>query len=437
MTETETQGSSAAPARSRYLDVLRGIAILGILPVNALSFGLPTVFQQAVPAVAGASWWDAAAHAAIRFLVQYKFITLFSLLFGVGLGVMRRRADAQGRPWAGPITRRLVVLAVVGVLHATLVWHGDILWHYASIALAAFWAAGTRPRVLAWLGVGVLSLPVVVMLGILPLAAVAANTPELRDALQDSGASIVSDGAAAATGSWGEFSTAAMTHDPEFEIAVFRDGSFGRITALRALQWAVTVLAVFVYYGWRLLGLFLIGMAWAGDGWFLRPAENVVRFRRMAIWGAVTGVPLQLLAALFDSAEGGSFAVSVAGELAMYVGSLGIAAAYAGLVGLAVARWPVARWTRPFENAGRIAFTNYLFQSLVMTTLFYSYGFALFGSLGVAQLMGVVAAVWVAQLALSALWLRWFATGPAEWLWRTLAYRRAEPFRRRTVSPPR
>jgi uncharacterized protein len=412
--------------RLHHLDVLRGVAILGILPVNVLFFAQPQLEAWAPGSTGGTvTVTDALAANAVTAFALQKFITLFALLFGMGMMILRLRAEERGEAYAPVMLRRLFVLWGLGVVHATLFWYGDVVSIYAPLGLVLCWAGAWRPRTLLWTGAALIAAPLLCCGGLGALAHLAGEGDAASAARQLDPAAPL-----------GRFArdclVAAVDGDhPAFETAVFRDGSFGRITVLRTVVWLESlVVEVGAFYGWRLAGLFLVGMAWMKDGWFADPVGRRPAFRRLFWWGLVLGAPLQV-GALFVPVGGDSpFADIAARQVLLYASSLGLAGTYAAAVALLTARWGVGGVLAPFAAVGRTAFSNYVLQSVLCCFLFYSYGFALFGRLGVATLMGVTAAIWGVQLLTSRLWMRQFAYGPLEWAWRSVTYRRRLSFRR-------
>jgi len=383
----------ALTGRIEFLDVLRGVAILGILPVNAWSFAYTSdVYDDPSHPVAG----GVLAVVLVKWLFEQKFITLFALLFGVGIGVQRLRADAAGRSFAPPMARRLVTLLVLGVLHATLLWYGDIVFVYALMGLTLCWFAWGRRDVLAWIG-ALAALPTLGFLLLQVLAAIA--MPDASDAWE--GASR--------------------------EAAVYGAGTFSEIAALRARMWGRLVgFGIFVY-GPRLAGLLLLGKAIAKSPTLLSPGtqEGARLHRRVVFVALPIGLVIDGLCA-WTYATADAWSGRALADVLHFFGSLALAAGYASSVALLVGRAPTALWSRPLAAVGRTAFSCYIGQSIVMTTLFYSYGFALFDRVTRWELWGIVLLVWIGELTLATLWLRWFRIGPLEWFWRSLTHLRPQ-----------
>ncbi len=406
--------------------MLRGVAILGILPVNAAYFAYAASLAEEVGYPAGGS---VAIAAIIRTFFEYKFISLFSLLFGVGIGIQYARAETRKVPFGAPMVRRLIVLAIFGILHATLLWYGDIVFIYALVGLVLCWFAGGGAASRAWAGAIALCIPIGLLLVAIAITAVGSEW-----FVASSGANLPDGvGAAAASGTWDAFFDALMQNDidPDFEIAVYAGPSFARAALLRTVTWIWMLIVSSVYFVPRIAGLCLLGMAAVRSEWALAPNSDVGRRRYRALAMVVLPVAA-LLEASSTAIALQSHAVWAAGtaELLHYVASLGMAAGYAAVIALVVSARPNALWTRPFAAIGRIAFTCYIGQSLVMTTLFYGHGFALFDSVSRWELMGIVALVWSAQLILAPLWLTRFRVGPLEWIWRSATHLEWQPLLR-------
>ena len=152
--------------RYRFLDLLRGIAVLGILPVNIPFMALPMMADTPGEVTAADRW---AVHLTQGF-AYLKFISIFSLLFGVGLALMRSRAEESGRPWKARGVRRLAALWLIGSLHVLLVWYGDILVWYAIIGLVWMWASSWTPRTLTVVGLILLGVPILLLAAATPIA---------------------------------------------------------------------------------------------------------------------------------------------------------------------------------------------------------------------------------------------------------------------------
>jgi uncharacterized protein len=407
MSEATPLAPVAAGERVAAIDVLRGAAVLGILTINIGSFGLPdAVFQN--PAVAGGfTGANFGAWLGCHLLFEQKAMSVFSMLFGAGLVLQTRRADARGASLAGTYYRRVGWLLVFGLLHAFLLWEGDILTAYALCGLVLYPFRRLAPRALIALGLAVflLAVPLNVGAGLAGRAA--------------------SDDAASAE----DEATAREGEDLAADVRAHR-GGYWELFRYRARQslWMQTVFFA-LWAGPRAGGLMLLGAGLMKLGVFTA-ARSFRFYAALAAVGYGAGLPVvgwgayDLVRHHFDETY-----QSLIGGHFNYVGSLLVALGHVGTVMLVCKAGALPRLTARLAAVGRMALTNYLAQTLLCTTLFYGYGLGLFDRLDRVRLLGVVAAVWLLQLAYSPVWLRHFRYGPAEWLWRSLTYMRRQPMR--------
>ena len=396
-----------AGERIEVMDVLRGFALLGILLMNIEAFVGP--MMEAVTGVnarfTGADRW---MDAAIYVLVQGKFITLFSLLFGMGFAVMLERANAAGASGTALYARRLLALLGIGLVHAILIWSGDILLTYALLgfALLLFFRRTPLSRLPKW-GIALYALPLLLTLSWAGFATLAQQDPqaaaEFQKGMEAQGQQMVAliDGQRQAYGS----------------------GTYLEATAQRATDTA-TMIGFIVFFGPALLGVFLIGAWFLRSGVIRDSSAHLPLFRRLRNLGFGVGLPLMLWSAWmhptmsFSEITLGSAAAQCAGQIANLLMSLG----YMSLIVLAMQKPAWARRLRWFAPAGRMALTNYLMQSVICTAIFYGYGLGYFEQLPRAWQPLFVVVVFALQVVLSRWWLSRHRYGPMEWLWRWLTY---------------
>ncbi|WMJ70002.1 DUF418 domain-containing protein [Stenotrophomonas sp. 24(2023)] len=392
----------AAGQRITVMDSLRGFALLGILLMNMEAFAGPLdlVLTGIDVHWQGVDRW---ADALIYVLVQGKFFTLFSLLFGAGFAVMAQRAEAAGRAFTPFYLRRSAALLLIGLCHALLIWSGDVLVTYAlaSLMLLAFREA---PRSwLPWLGAGsfLCGLAVMVLLGAL-ISVMAWHAPE-------EGAKMI----------------ASTLKDIEQERQAYAHGSWGEATRQRVVELGRTLSALFVA-GPEVLGMFLIG-SWFGRSGALAEPERFQRLYARLRWIAL---PLGLVLAVGGTAwmpyiEPGRY--DLPAVVAMAINSLSGAVLCLGYLGWFMRLRTHLAWLAP---AGRMALTNYLAQSVVCTLVFYGYGAGLFEQMPRAWQVVFALGLFGTQLLASRAWLRRFRFGPMEWLWRAMTYLAWPPMRR-------
>jgi uncharacterized protein len=409
MIEPAPAAPTAERERLATMDILRGFALLGIFLMNIEFFNI--TMQQFGSGVVPGQGLDTIAGLFVHLFVQGKFWVLFALLFGMGFAIMRERARAAGRPFAGLFLRRIALLMLFGALHIALMWIGDILLAYgisALFLLALMWLRGRAALVVgALLYVGIAGL-------MLAWGAAMTALPEsVLAAVQQEMVAMAADGAQAA--------------------AVYRDGSFTEIFGQRIEDYLSYMMTPLVFQIPMMIGVFLIGSWLVGTGRLADPTAHRGFFAKLAIGGVVLGglgvAGAAAIGTHFDLVE--QFAESTLATALNMLASLPMALGYFGLFVLA-AVGPAGRWLSVLAPAGRMALTNYLMQSLVASLVFYGYGLGLFGEVGRATQVGFVVAVFAAQVAFSHWWLARFHHGPMEWLWRAGTYLRWPPMRRTT-----
>lgn len=401
--------------RLQSLDAVRGVAVLGILLLNIVSFGMPHAAYSNPRAYGGWHGADLAVFLVNFILFDGKMRGLFSFLFGASMLLVIERAEANGRNPAVVHFSRMGWLFAFGLAHLYLVWDGDILAHYALVGMIAFACRRMPvPRLMA-LGL-VLVLFDTAMFAWLPmgLAQAQAVPPGSQDAVE-------------AARSIADFRQGfGVPSDAEIagELALYR-GGYGAILAHRVQENLLAPLRLLLLFGPETLAYMLFGMAGLRSG-LLRGEWPRARYRRWLWIGFGIGIPVYAaIAAYMVWRQFDLFAVLL-GSMALVtpVRPLMILG-WACLILLLIR--PGGALTTRLAAAGRMAFTNYLATSLVCTTLFYGYGLGWFGSLSRAGLYLVVLALWAAMLFWSKPWLARFRYGPLEWLWRSLARGRVQP----------
>ncbi|HEX8624485.1 MAG TPA: DUF418 domain-containing protein [Allosphingosinicella sp.] len=406
------------PPRIATLDIVRGVAVMGILAMNIVGFALPFQAYMNPVALGPISDSDYLSWAVSFILVDGKMRGLFSFLFGASMMLVIEQAKAKGEPEERIHYRRMFWLLAFGLVHLYLIWFGDILVGYALVGMIAFLFRNLSQRALIRWAIGLL------VVQLLILAGLAAGAAALQQAAAAPGAdpALVSEWRGLER-EFGAMSAQARAH----EFALYR-GDYSAILADRVKDQALGPIKGLGLFGWETLAYFLLGIAALRSG-FLTGGWTDARYRKTALVGFGIGIPAYALLAWLLVHDGfsvpGVFALSMAATvpfrplMVIATASLIILATRKG--GALVDR---------IAAAGRAAFTNYLGTSLVMTSLFYGYGAGLFGTLGRAQLWLVVLAMWALMLLWSKLWLDRFLYGPLEWLWRSLARGAVQPMRR-------
>jgi len=387
-------------SRIKSLDVVRGWALLGILAVNAIFFAAP--FQTAQnPLLEPVALTDETTWSwyVMHVFFEFKMITLFSMLFGVSIFLVGGERSDKDR--GKVLHRRLAWLALFGLLHGALLWYGDILLHYALVGFVVMFARSLSARTLFISGAVIFTLITLVggaFTAMMQLAPAEALEPMRKQM-------------------WSP-----PAEEIQATIAAYQAG------ALSSLQANFEVWAEFVWYmiffAPRTLGLMMIGMGLYKWGFF----SGALKASTYWAFAAIGAVALALVAwqAQINAARGFDFLHMMSvGNFANMALSPFISLLYASLLILVVKAGAVSFFTNALAAVGRMAFTNYLMQTIIMTTIFYGgRGFGLFGEVDRVGLWGIVVVVWIAQLIWSPLWLSRFSMGPFEWVWRSLSYAR-------------
>ncbi|MFM9874214.1 MAG: DUF418 domain-containing protein [Fimbriimonadaceae bacterium] len=376
--------------RIQSLDVLRGVAILGILLANIFAFGWTDASEMMgghLP-IPGLNYWVEGIRIAF---VSGKFRGLFCLLFGAGLFLQYGKLKAAGK-WPRTYLRRTAILMAIGAIHIVLIWFGDILFMYSLTAFIVMWLVGLDDRVIIGIATGMLFLTT--LCGIGSVAAFSSSSE--------------------AFGEFGSFFT------PQNEMRIFQSGSFYEQLQFR-LPIVRLTMSFFPVLFLELGGLFLIGFWMAKNGIFAKPSAHP----KATLFLIIVGI----LGALVNIAIGIGIGITQNEKLSMAIEfglNAPMAVGYATVGSVLVEKYPEGILSRLFAPVGKMALTGYLLTSVLCTTFFYSWGFGMFGKLDYAGLIGVVLVVWIFIVTFAHIWLRKYAMGPIEWVWRSLTLGRQD-----------
>jgi uncharacterized protein len=411
------------------IDILRGVAVLGILAINIFAFGLPLA-AYSNPSVYSGSGLNLVTWILVHIVVEQKFLAIFSALFGAGVAVMWQRAEERGRPLGAVYYRRIFWLLLFGAVHGYLLWHGDILFHYAFVGFFLYLFRKRPARSLLRIGA--------VLVLVTPLLSVAGgalvdymrSTAHEVEMMQAEGEMPTPEQEELAE-SWNETrkNLEPTPEEIEEEIRISRDGYAGIVGRRAPLVFMYQTFMSGLFMPWRSGAVMLFGMAFFKLG-ILSGQRSTGFYKRCVLWGYGIGLPLAALSAwdLIRTEFEPVHMMQVASHL-NYFGSLAVALGHMGVVMLVCRSGSLEGIRARLAAVGRMAFSNYILHTVICTTLFYGYGVGLFAHIGRLGLLGVVAAIWALQLWLSPLWLGRFRFGPLEWLWRSLTYARAQPWR--------
>jgi uncharacterized protein len=385
--------------RIRSLDVLRGVGVLGMLATHIQLFAFPSLTRWNPTAwgdLHGLNWW---VWLTTSLFADGKFITIFAMLLGASIVMLPTRAADRAVPVWRTHVLRMAALLVLGLVHAYLIWYGDMLFALAVCGAVVFFARRLSVRWLLVVGGGAL-----------------ATASVLTVALTWS----LAHGPADELAAWKDHYTPRRVNMVA-EVIQYQGGWADqmrhRVPAAREMHTWYFVTRLF----WQMTGLMLMGMAL-----FKLDVLSATRSRNFyRVLGAV-GFGAGIL--LISLGLWRSFAtkwdlldyVLISQEL-RYCGDFLVSLGWVALVMLLCQRgWQL----RPLATVGRMALTNYLLQSVICTTIFYGHGFGLFGQVERAGQFAIVLAVWAFQLVVSSAWLGYFALGPVEWGLRWVIYGR-------------
>ncbi len=412
---------SAATDRIVTLDIIRGIAVMGIFSVNIVAFAMIEEAYFNPGAYGGASGASLAVWAANMIVIDGKMRTLFSMLFGASMLLVIERAEASGQ--SGPVIhiRRMLVLLAFGLIHYFFIWFGDILTLYAISGIFAFLLRRLPNRMLMFIGALLIALHMLIFGGIVASmlqADIAAHAPgatrkvierwnEGFGTFYPTAAQLAKD-QALHLGSWVDF-------------AAHNLGEWKKLIPFTALWLPDTI------------GLMLLGMAGYRSG-FLTGEWSDAQYRRIASILIPVGIAAGVAVIAYDIGSRfysvGLFAAFVVADTPFITM---MAFGYAALIILLTRNggWLVDR----IAATGRCAFTNYLGTSLIATFVFYGWGLGYYGSVQRWQAWLLVPLVWILMLTWSKPWLDRFHYGPFEWAWRSLSRGKLQRMRKQVREP--
>ncbi len=397
-----------ATERLETLDVLRGFALLGILAMNIRAMAAPFstyMYPYALFDYTGAS---RAAYIFTSVVFDLKMMGLFSMLFGAGVLLYAAKPTESGKPPRGLWFRRMFWLLVIGLVHAYLIWDGDILVPYALCGILVLWWVRRLP---AW----ALASAAVVFLGVGVLLTIGhgvawTSMPEADRAK--------------------ELEMWVPTREQAGEQLARLHGSYPEVVRQRAsFVFMAQTLYFALFFLWRAGGMMLLGMALLKWG-FLDGRRRMGDYVLIAATCLPVGLSLGWYGTVALERVRFGMPERTVADIWNYTGSVLVSVGYAAVLILVVKRGALGALRRALAAVGQMAFSNYLFQSVATAILFLGWGFGLAGRFDYAEQLLVVVAIWTFQLVASPMWLERYRFGPAEWLWRSLTYGKRQPMRR-------
>jgi uncharacterized protein len=425
--------------RINSVDVLRGFSLLGILLMNIVSFGLPFAAYSDPSAYGGADGANLAFWLTNQVLFEGKMRAIFSMLFGASIIILTSRAEKRGAglELADVYYRRTLWLIFIGLVHGYLIWYGDILFAYGVVGLALFPFRKLSGRTLAMTGASILFFHSVQGVGAMFHFRETQKEVAEIDAARAAGKTLTDE----QTATKEEWDKMYKMFKPEKkaldkEVAAMRGGYGANIAQRAPVTASFQSEMLYRFIIWDIAGMLILGMGLMKLGIF--DASRSYRFYTwMAVIGYGVGIPLNWIMGRLWIQSGFDF-------IAMFrymattndLGRFTVAAGHTAVIMLLVKAGAMKWITKPLANIGRMALSNYLLTSILCTFFFYGIGLGMFAKLERAQLLYVLAGMWIINLIFSSVWLKFYRFGPVEWLWRSLTYCKKQPMKLREIPEP-
>ncbi|MFC0046112.1 DUF418 domain-containing protein [Metabacillus iocasae] len=373
--------------RIEIVDIVRGVALLGILFVNMPSFYSPDIYYSD-QSIAKTSL-DRYLNIVIDLVGQGSFYPLFAILFGFGFMVMFEQAYRKDTPFTPSFSRRLVGLFVIGVLHAFFIWYGDVLILYALCGLLLLIFQEARSQVLLTWATILWVIPTLIM-SVLLLVATFHNQESAVVGLNQQ---LI-----------------------EQSYAVYGNGTFMDILSQRAMDWYyIHNMSTIPFLVLSIFPMFLLGAYMAKEKWFHYSEDRIVLLKWITLLSFLTFLLFKVMPYIFGRNLFTDYVQDNIGGPAgtlFYLGSL-----------LLISKSPfIQTLLKPFVAVGRLSLSNYLVQSLICTFIFYNYGLGLYGKITAAQGIMIAIMIFFVQMLISNMWIKFYSHGPIERVLRSITY---------------
>ncbi len=396
MSQTANAIPVQAKERIQIVDVLRGFAIFGILLFNMRSFA-----GQSININDWTEPLDRAIVILIDFFVQAKFYSLFSFFFGWGMAVQMRRAEIKGTKFFPVYLRRLLILLVFGTLHGVLLWTGDILRMYAVIdifMLIIFHKQ--KPNTILIAAV------------LLLLSAIQMTLPgEMMDKTRELCFSL----------------TECLTPNTSLPGTLYATGTYWQVTQLRYQEFIGSLWWLPCYMG-NVFAMMLLGLYAGKRKLFANFEKHRSLFRKFMWGGLVIGLIFNGIFTYYTVNPFNSQYYSLVRIGARTLGAPALTIFYITGITLLFQNLKWRERLAPLAYVGRMALTNYITHSVILTFFFYGYGLGLYGKTDPTFALLLTIVVYLAQIRFSQWWFEHYQFGPLEWGWRALTYARRHPF---------
>lgn len=385
------------------LDILRGFALLGIILANILSFKSPLLqTQSTVESIATSpEGADAVGAFLLEWLVIGKFYPLFSFLFGLGFFILYDRLQRRQAPAKKLYIRRLLFLFILGLLHLIFLWSGDILHTYAIAGFFLLLFVGRQPKNVLYWSIGFISLSAFFYFFFISLGNFVVfylDDPNM---------------------------TKATNELVQLAFSVYGTGTYGELLSFRLSHEIPIIASNVTFVLFPIIGLFLLGMFVGMKGYLHHSSKHLSFWKKLFIVSLFFGGGLSFVYACLT--QGYSplpawIASGMAEGLNMIAGPL-LMLSYVSSFVLFFHNRKTGRISKQLARVGRMALTNYIIQTIICFFLFYGVGFGWFGQVSIVESMGIAVLIFLVQMLVSSLYLRYFQQGPLEKIWRAWMYR--------------
>ena len=392
--------------RLQSLDLLRGIAILGILIMNIQSFAMPSSAYNNPLTFGDLSGFNKITWILSHLFADQKFMSIFSILFGAGIVLITEKKELLTGSSVKLHYIRNLILLLIGLLHAHLIWYGDILVAYALCSFIVYPLRKLSPRKLLITGLLIVSVPSILN-GLFQFSLPYMPASELQDLRMD----------------W------APTNELiEQEITAFSGSLSSQIKINSQKALFLETFVFLILFLWRAGGLMLVGMALYKWG-VLSAVRSRFFYLKSAFYSLTIGFPIVIYGMYMNFTMNWDFQYSMfIGSQFNYWGSLFIAYGYISLIMVFTQSDNHNTIKKYLASIGQMALTNYILHSFIGILIFFGIGFGLFGKIDRSLQMLIISAIWIFQYFASEKWLNFYKFGPLEWVWRSLTYGKKQPF---------
>ena len=422
--------------RINSMDAIRGIALCGILLMNITGFGLSHAYFD--PTVAGGStglnlkvWWMNAM------FFEGTMRGMFSMLFGAGIILFtgRKAENIQGVSVTDAYFRRILWLFLFGVIHSyILLWDGEILYPYALVGMFAFSFRNWTPKHLIIGAIVLLSCATALNVKDYFQDKIAFEEASTAQHKKTEGQKLTKDEEQAIE-KWNGIVAERKPSKEEIneDIEAHHKGYFSVLWYKATISMFMQTTIMYRVFFWDAFAMMLLGMAFLKNGIFKAEKSNSF-YLLMALVGYSIGLTINYFEASYVISNQFEILPQSFSMMTYNVGRVPTTMGHIAIIMLFIKSGILPFLQRSIAAVGQMAFSNYITQTLICNTLFLGFGFGLYGMLERYELYYIVFSVWIFQLIISPIWLRYFYFGPLEWGWRSLTYWKRQPFRKITAS---